>query len=529
MEKVQQMIMNNRTTLGIEFGSTRIKAVLIGEDHAPLATGGHTWENKLEKGIWTYSLDDVWTGLQNCYRDLAENVMQHFQVKLTSVGAIGISGMMHGYLVFDKYEKQLVPFRTWRNTITGEAAEILSKEFNFNIPQRWSVAHLYQAILSGEEHVKDIAFMTTLAGYVHWQLTGEKVLGVGDASGMFPVDSNSNTYNPRMLRQFQQLIADKGFNWKLEEIMPKVLTAGDNAGYLRAKGAKLLDPTGTLQPGIPMCPPEGDAGTGMVATNSVAPRTGNVSAGTSIFAMVVLEKELAKIHPELDVVNTPSGKPVAMVHCNNCSSEIDGWVKLFTELLENMGHKPCKDELYSVLYNKALAADPDGGNLLAYNYLSGEHITGFEEGRPLFVRKQNSNFTLGNFMRTLLFSAMGTLRIGMDILAEEEVRIDKLLAHGGIFKTKGVAQQLMAGALNVPVAVMASAGEGGAWGIALLAAYMENKANAETLEAYLDQKVFAEETLSSIEPKAEDIEGFNRFLQRYKDGLKIEKAAVENY
>ena len=528
--KIKQMINNKHTTLGIELGSTRIKAVLIGEDHAPIASGGHTWENKLEEGIWTYSLEDVWAGLQNCYQDLSENVMRQYDVKLTSVGALGISGMMHGYLVFDQNDQQLVPFRTWRNTITGQAAEILSKEFNFNIPQRWSVAHLYQAILGGEEHVKDIASMTTLAGYVHWQLTGEKVLGVGEASGMFPIDSNLNAYSPEMLRQFNRLCAEKDYSWKLENIMPKVLTAGDNAGYLSANGAKLLDPTGTLQPGIPMCPPEGDAGTGMVATNSVAPRTGNVSAGTSIFAMVVLEKELSKVYPELDVVTTPTGKPVAMVHCNNCSSEIDGWVRVFTELLENMGHKPIKDELYSVLYNKALSADPDGGNLLAYNYLSGEHITGFEEGRPLFVRKQNSHFTLGNFMRTLLFSAMGTLRIGMDILTRnEQVRLDKLLGHGGIFKTKGVAQQLMAGALNVPVAVMASAGEGGAWGIALLAAYMKNKAKDETFEAYLDQKVFAQESLSFIEPKAEDIEGFNLFLQRYKDGLNIEKAAIDNY
>lgn len=529
MEKIKQMINSNRTTLGIELGSTRIKAVLIGEDHTPIATGGHTWENKLENGIWTYDLAEVWTGLQNCYRDLADKVRRQFNVTLTSVGAIGISGMMHGYLVFDKNGELLVPFRTWRNTITGEAAAILSKEFNFNIPQRWSVAHLYQSILSGEEHVKDIAYMTTLSGYVHWQLTGEKVLGVGDASGMFPVDSNLNAYNPRMLRQFEQLIAGKNYNWKLEEIMPKVLTAGDHAGYLSAEGAKLLDPTGTLQPGIPMCPPEGDAGTGMVATNSVAPRTGNVSAGTSIFAMVVLEKELSRIYPELDIVNTPCGKPVAMVHCNNCSSEIDAWINLFKELLENMGQNPSKDELYSVLYNKALTADPDGGNLLAYNYLSGEHITGFEEGRPLFLRKQNSRFTLGNFMRTLLFSTLGTLRIGMDILAQEQVRIDRLLGHGGLFKTKGVAQQLMAGALNVPVAVMASAGEGGAWGIALLAAYMLKKTSGETLEAYLDQKVFAQEALSFIAPKAEDVEGFNLFLRRYKDGLKIEKAAVENY
>ena len=344
----------------------------------------------MENGIWTYDLAEVWTGLQNCYRDLADKVRRQFKVTLTSVGAIGISGMMHGYLVFDKNGELLVPFRTWRNTITGEAAAILSKEFNFNIPQRWSIAHLYQSILSGEEHVKDIAYMTTLSGYVHWQLTGEKVLGVGDASGMFPVDSNLNAYNPRMLRQFEQLIAGKNYNWKLEEIMPKVLTAGDHAGYLSAEGAKLLDPTGTLQPGIPMCPPEGDAGTGMVATNSVAPRTGNVSAGTSIFAMVVLEKELSRIYPELDIVNTPCGKPVAMVHCNNCSSEIDAWINLFKELLENMGQNPSKDELYSVLYNKALTADPDGGNLLAYNYLSGEHITGFEEGRPLFYASKTA-------------------------------------------------------------------------------------------------------------------------------------------
>ncbi|MBA2132929.1 xylulokinase, partial [Capillibacterium thermochitinicola] len=433
-------------------------------------------------------------------------------------------------LVFDKNDQLLVPFRTWRNTITGQAAELLRKEFNFNIPQRWSIAHLYQAILNGEEHVKDIAFMTTLAGYVHWQLTGEKVLGVGDASGMFPIDSSLNDYNPRMIRQFEQLIAGYNYSWKLENILPEVLVAGDHAGYLSVKGAKLLDPTGTLQPGIPLCPPEGDAGTGMVATNSVAPRTGNVSAGTSIFAMIVLEKELSKVHPEIDLVTTPTGKPVAMVHCNNCSSDLDDWVAIFAELLENMGRKPAKDELYSMLYNKALSADPDGGNLLAYNYVSGEHITGFTEGRPLFVRTQNSNFTLGNFMRTLLFSAMGTLRIGMDILTrDEQVGLDKLLGHGGLFKTKGVAQRLMAGALNVPVAVMESAGEGGAWGIALLAAYMKNKTKDETLEDYLDQRVFANEKVSIIAPQAEEIEGFNLFFRRYKDGLNIEKAAVEHF
>lgn len=527
---IKSMINGGHTTLGIEFGSTRIKAVLIGEDHAPLASGAHTWENRLENGIWTYSLKDIWTGLQSCYQDLAENVLRQYGVKLTRIGALGFSGMMHGYLVFDQNDQLLVPFRTWRNTITGQAAALLSKEFNFNIPQRWSIAHLYQAILNGEAHVKDIAFMTTLAGYVHWQLTGEKVLGVGEASGMFPIDSNLNDYNPRMLRQFEQLIADQNYSWKLENIMPKVLMAGDKAGSLSAKGAKLLDPTGTLQPGIPLCPPEGDAGTGMVATNSVAPRTGNVSAGTSIFAMVVLEKELSKVYPELDLVTTPTGKPVAMVHCNNCSSDIDEWVKMFAELLENMGHKPDKNELYSMLYNKALSADPDGGNLLAYNYVSGEHITGFEDGRPLFVRKHDSNFTLSNFMRTLLFSALGTLRIGMDILTrDEQVRLDKLLGHGGLFKTKGVAQRLMAGALNVPVAVMASAGEGGAWGIALLAAYMKNKTKDETFEAYLDQKVFARQSISVIEPQAEDVEGFNRFFQRFKDGLNIEKAAVEYF
>ncbi|HEY8391106.1 MAG TPA: FGGY-family carbohydrate kinase [Capillibacterium sp.] len=523
------MIDGGHTALGIEFGSTRIKAVLIGEDHTPLASGAHTWENRLENGIWTYSLEDIWTGLQSCYRDLTENVRRQYGVPLTRVGALGISAMMHGYLAFDQNDQLLVPFRTWRNTITGQAAELLRKEFNFNIPQRWSIAHLYQAILNGEEHVKDLAFITTLAGYVHWQLTGEKVLGVGDASGMFPIDSQINDYNRRMIRQFEQLIAEKNYRWQLEDILPKVLTAGENAGYLTAEGAKLLDPTGTLQPGIPLCPPEGDAGTGMVATNSVAPRTGNVSAGTSIFAMVVLEKELSKVYPEIDLVTTPTGKPVAMVHCNNCASEIDAWVNLFAELLAKMGQKPSKGELYSMLYGQALAADPDGGNLLAYNYVSGEHITGFEEGRPLFVRKPDSNFTLANFMRTLLFSAMGTLRIGMEILTRnEQVRIDKLLGHGGLFKTKGVAQQLMAGALNVPVAVMDSAGEGGAWGIALLAAYLKNKAEDETLEAYLDQKVFAQEGISVIQPRTEDVEGFNRFFQQYKNGLKIERAAVEN-
>jgi sugar (pentulose or hexulose) kinase len=537
---IKQAIIEGKTTLGIELGSTRIKAVLIDEHFTPIASGSHEWENKLENGIWTYHLDDVWDGLQNCFRNLALDVKTRYGLTLSSVGAIGISAMMHGYLVFNKNGNQLVPFRTWRNTITEKAAASLTEKFNFNIPQRWSIAHLYQAVLNGEPHVKNIDFITTLAGYVHWKLTGKKVLGIGDASGMFPVDSTTCNYNSQMLKQFDALIAPCNYNWKIAGILPAVLNAGEDAGILTAQGAKLLDqegnlrptgsvevPSGCLRDGIPLCPPEGDAGTGMVATNSVSERTGNVSAGTSIFAMIVMEKELSKVYPEIDIVTTPAGKPVAMVHCNNCTSDIDAWVKLFSELLDMRGTKLDKTALYSMLYNKTLEADNDCGGLFSCNYFSGETITGIEEGRPLFARLPDSNFTLANFMRTLLFSSMATLKYGIDILTEKEkVRIDSLLAHGGLLKIKSVGQRFMSAVFNAPVSVMESAGEGGAWGIAILAAFMRRK--SETLEKFLAEKVFAEKTGTQIAPNAKDVESFSKFMKRYTVGLKIERSAVEN-
>jgi len=523
---IKQAIIENKTSLGIELGSTRIKAILIDTHYAPVASGSHDWENKLEDGIWTYHLDDVWAGLQNCFKDLALDVKNRYGLTLSSVGAIGISAMMHGYLVFDKNGNQLVPFRTWRNTMTEKASALLTEKFKFNIPQRWSIAHLYQAILNGEPHLKNIDFITTLAGYVHWKLTGKKTLGIGDASGMFPVDNGN--YNQLMLKQFDDLVAPNNYGWKITDILPSVLNAGENAGTLTAEGAKLLDASGNLQAGIPLCPPEGDAGTGMTATNSIAERTGNVSAGTSIFAMIVMEKDLSKVYPEIDIVTTPAGKPVAMVHCNNCTSDIDAWVKLFRELLETSGAKIDKAALYDVLYHKSLEADEDCGGLLSFNYYSGETITGIEEGRPLFARLPDSNFTLANFMRTLLFSSMATLKYGIDILTEKEkARIDSLLGHGGLFKTKGVGQRFMAAVFNAPVSVMESAGEGGAWGIALLAAFMRE--GEKTLEKFLAEKVFARKTGARIDPDPKDVESFKKFMEQYTAGLKIERSAVENF
>jgi sugar (pentulose or hexulose) kinase len=542
---MKQQITEGKTTLGIELGSTRIKAVLIDENHAPIATGGHDWENRLEDGVWTYHLDDVWTGLQNCFRSLASDVQNRYGIRLTVTGAIGVSAMMHGYLVFGKDGRQLVPFRTWRNTITEKAAAELTGKFQFNIPQRWSIAHLYQAILNGEGHVKDIDFITTLAGYVHWKLTGNKVLGLDDASGMFPVDSLTNNYNSQMLKQFDDITAPKAFGWKLAGILPKVLKAGEAGGALTAEGAKLLDPGGSLEAGIPLCPPEGDAGTGMVATNSVAERTGNVSAGTSIFAMIVLEKALSKVYPEIDIVATPNGRPVAMVHCNNCTTDLDSWAKLFREVAELGGGKIEKAALYDALYFKALEGEGNCGGPLSYNFFAGEPLTGIEQGRPLFVRLPDSNFTLADFMRTLLYSTMGTLKLGMDILTEKEkVRLDSLLGHGGLFKTKGVGQRLMAGALNTPVSVMESAGEGGAWGIALLAAFMKQNGNLSSdgssssdgsltsersLEKYLSEKVFINMSSSKTDPDPADVEGFRKYMARYEAGLEIERAAVKYF
>ena len=530
MEKndTQKAIESGKTALGIEFGSTRIKAVLISEDHTPIASGSHEWENRHENGVWTYSLEDIWTGLQESYRKLSNEVSEKYNTPLKTIGAIGFSAMMHGYMAFDKKGNLLVPFRTWRNTITGQAAEQLTDLFQFNIPQRWSIAHLYQAILNKEPYIKDISHQTTLAGYVHWKMTGQKVLGVGEASGMFPIDSKTNNYDERKIELFNERLKAENISWKIQDILPKVLLAGDTAGVLTEEGAKLLDPTGGLQAGIPLCPPEGDAGTGMVATNSVAERTGNVSAGTSVFAMIVLEKALSKLYPEIDMVTTPTGKPVAMVHSNNCTSDLNAWVDLFQEFTQALGVDVNESKLYETLYQKALAGDADAGGLLAYNYVSGEHITHLEEGRPLFVRTPESRFTLSNFMRVHLFSSPGALKIGMDILFEQEkVKIDQLLGHGGFFKTKEVGQRIMAAAMNVPVSVMETASEGGAWGIALLASFMLHKAENEPLEAYLSNKVFAGENSTTIAPDQMDVDGFTAFMERYKTGLVIERTAVD--
>lgn len=524
----KEWIESGKASLGIELGSTRIKAVLIGPDHETLAFGGHEWENRLDNNIWTYRMEDVWAGLQDSYRELNKEVQGTYGVELEKIQAIGFSAMMHGYLAFDAQDELLVPFRTWRNTMTEKAAEKLTEAFSFNIPQRWSIAHLYQAILNKEEHVKQISFMTTLAGYVHWQLTGEKVLGIGDASGVFPIDSAKNDYDAGMIATFEGLIANESYPWTLSGILPKVLLAGQEAGKLTEAGAKLLDPTGRLQPGAILCPPEGDAGTGMVATHSVAQRTGNVSAGTSIFAMLVLEKPLSKVYTEIDMVTTPTGKPVAMVHCNNCSSDVDAWIRLFEEFAKQFGMQADKTALYQKLYTLALEqGEADCGGLLAYNYYSGEPITGLEAGCPLFVRLPDGNFNLANFMRTLLNSLMATLKIGMDILASENVKIDSLLGHGGLFRTAVVGQAVMAAALNIPVSVMDSASEGGAWGIALLASYAANRASTETLEAYLDEKVFANSVMQTIEPDPVAVKGFEEFMKRYQAGLAVEAKAVE--
>ena len=507
-----------KTVLGIELGSTRIKAVLIDEKHIPIASGSYEWENQLVNGIWTYAMEDVHTGIRACFADLVKNLGQPIE----TVGAIGVSAMMHGYLPFDRYGNQLAEFRTWRNTITGEAAEKLTDLFGFNIPQRWSIAHLYQAMLNGEEHVKDIAFLTTLAGYIHWQLTGKKVMGIGEASGMFPIDSGTLDYDEGMVQKFHALT---GID--LRSILPKVLVAGDNGGALTAEGARFLDPTGTLKPGIPVAPCEGDAGTGMAATNSVRVRTGNVSAGTSDFSMIVTDKKLG-VHREIDMVTTPAGAPVAMVHCNNCTSDINAWVSLFSEFAEAIGAPVDQGKLFTLLFGKALGGDPDCGGLLSFNYFSGEGVTDLDEGRPVFARTPNSRFTLANFMRTHLLSALATLKIGLDILtAEEQVEIDKLYGHGGFFKTPEVGQRMLSAAVGAPVSVMETAGEGGPYGMALLAAYMLWKEPGETLEDYLDNKVFADAKSATIMADESDIVGFADFLTRYKKALPLERTAVE--
>ena len=521
------MLKLKQCVLGIELGSTRIKAVLIDENHIPVAQGDFEWENQLVNGIWTYSLDTVHTGVQTCFANLKRDVKEEYGVTLSTVGALGVSAMMHGYLPFDKDGNQLAEFRTWRNTITGEAAAELTELFGFNIPQRWSIAHLYQAILNGEEHVKEIAHLTTLAGYIHWQLTGEKVMGIGEASGMFPIDSEKPDYDQTMVEQFDALNAAKSFPWQLRDILPKVLAAGQSAGTLTAEGALFLDPAGDLLPGIPLAPCEGDAGTGMTATNSVRPRTGNVSAGTSDFAMIVTEKPLG-VHREIDMVTTPDGAPVAMVHCNNCTSDINAWVNLFAEYSEMMGAPVNKGELFTKLFRKALEGDAECGGLMSFNYFSGEGVTDLNEGRPLFARTPNAHFTLANFMRTHLLSALATLKIGLDILTQtEQVPIDKLYGHGGFFKTPGVGQRMLSAAVGAPVSVMETAGEGGPYGMALLAAYMLRKNEGETLADYLDNRVFANAKTATLLADPADIAGFSIFLSRYKKALPMERAAVE--
>ncbi len=525
----KKIIEEGKTVLGIEFGSTRIKAVLIDEENNPIASGSHEWENQYENGIWTYSLEAIWDGLRDCYGDLVRDVKEQYDVSLKKLGAIGISAMMHGYMAFDKQDNLLVPFRTWRNTITGQASKELTDLFDYHIPERWSIAHLYQAILNKEAHVKEVEFFTTLAGYIHWKLTGKKVLGVGDASGMFPIDIETKNYNTLMIKQFDALVEIEEYDLKVENLLPKVLLAGEDAGSLTEEGAKLLDPTGILQSGVPFCPPEGDAGTGMTATNSVAVKTGNVSAGTSVFAMIVLEKELTRPHEEIDLVTTPMGNLVAMAHCNNCTSDLNAWVNIFKEYTQALGVKVDMNEIYGTLYRKALEGDSDCGGLLAYNYFSGESITGFTEGRPLFVRTPNSKFNLANFMRTHLFTSLGALKIGLDILLKEEgVKVDEIMGHGGLFKTKDVGQSIMAAAINTPVTVRQTAGEGGAWGIALLASYLINKTDDETLDDFLNNRVFKDDECYTLEPKKADVDGFDRFIKQYKKGLSIERAAVEN-
>jgi len=519
--------LNGSECLGIEFGSTRIKAILIDDEFNVLATGSYDWENKLVDGYWTYSIDDIWHGLQSAYKSLNDECENKFSSKITSLSAIGFSAMMHGYLAFDKNDNLLVPFRTWRNTTTAQAARELTRVFNFNIPQRWSIAHLYQAILNNEEHVKDISYITTLAGYVHYKLTGKKALGIGDASGMFPIDSDINDYNQEMLEKFSNLETVKQFDWNIKDILPKVLLAGENAGTLSEDGAKLLDPSATLKAGALMCPAEGDAGTGMVATNSVAQRTGNISAGTSIFSMIVLEKQLSRVYEEIDMVTTPIGKPVAMVHCNNCCTDLDYWVKLFIEFSSLSGNNLTKGEIYDLLYNEALKGDSDCGKIVSINYFSGEPVTGFLQGRPMVLRSENSNFNLANFMRTHIYSAIATLKIGMEILEEENVDIDKLMGHGGLFKTKYVGQKLMAGAMKTPVSVLSTAGEGGAWGIAVLASYAKNNFGLP-LEEFLDKKVFSKYEISTVEPDINDVNGFEKYITLYKKSLAVEKSAVEN-
>lgn len=526
LERVRRAIVGGSTSLGIEFGSTRIKACLIDEDHQPIASGSHAWENDFVDGTWTYALEDAWAGLQAAFADLVAQVEDRFGVRPTTFGALGVSAMMHGYLAFDATGSLLVPFRTWRNTSTGRAATELTDRLGQNIPLRWSVAHLYQAVLDHEPHVPDVHFVTTLAGYIHWRLTGRRVLGVGDASGMFPIDPDTRGYDAEKLAMADELLASHGFTQPLVDLLPAVLVAGEQAGRLTAEGAALLDPTGALRPGIPLCPPEGDAGTGMVATHSIAPRTGNVSVGTSVFAMVVLEKPLERVHAEIDVVTTPVGAPVAMVHCNNGANELDAWVAVFRRFAGALGNDGDADAIFGLLLREALSGDRDAGGIVAYNHLSGEPIAGLAAGRPLVVRTPDSHLTLANLARSLVFSVFGTLSLGMQVLAAEGVGLDALFAHGGLFRTEGVAQRLLAAAVETPVAVGRSAAEGGAWGIAVLAAYLD-VAGEQDLECFLATRVFASAPLEVVDPDPDEVRGYAAFLDRYRAGIAVERVATD--
>lgn len=526
---IAEVIKSGRAVLGIELGSTRIKAVLIDENHKPIASGSHGWENSYENGIWTYTLEEVWSGLQDCYQDLVSDVKEKYGVTITSLASIGISAMMHGYLAFDKEDKLLVPFRTWRNTITGRAADELSELFNYNIPQRWSIAHLYQSILEGQDHVGSVDFFTTLAGYVHWKLTGKKVLGVGDASGMFPIDPTTHTYETEFIEKFSALPEVAAQPWNLSDLLPEPLVAGTPAGTLTAEGAKLLDPTGTLQPGIVLAPPEGDAGTGMVATNSVRVRTGNVSAGTSIFAMVVLEHKLKALHPEVDLVTTPAGDLAGMSHANNFTSDLNAWVGLFGQFAAALGTPVDTGNLYGTLFRAAIADDVDAncGGLINYPFRSGEFLAGLPEGRPLFVRGPEARMSLGNFMRAQLFSAFSPVKIGMDVMTKNEgVAVDSLVGHGGIFTTPKVAQKILAAAFNTPIKVMSTAAEGGAWGMAVLADYLWHA--DQPLDEFLDARVFADAASTTENPDENDVAGFEEFFDRFRKGLAIEHTAIAN-
>ena len=524
-ERIRDTLSAGKACLGLELGSTRIKAVLMDQNHCPIIGSSHVWESRFENGFWTYSMDDVWLGIQSVFRALQADVRACCDTGLPFPEAMGVSAMMHGYMAFDKDWNLLVPFRTWQNTCTGPAAAELTELFGFNIPQRWSIAHLYQAVLNGEEHVPQIAHITTLAGYVHYMLTGVNAVGIGEASGMFPIDSAALNYNAGMMDAFNERIAPRNLPWKLEDLLPKVLTAGQDAGTLTGQGAALLD--GLLPPGVPFAPAEGDAGTGMTATNAVAPRTGNVSAGTSIFSMVVLERALSRVYEEIDLVTTPTGAPVAMVHCNNCTNDTNAWAGVLRETAELFGAEPGTDELYTRLYRKSLEGAPDCGGVLVCNYLAGEGVTHMDEGRPLVVRGPDAEFTLANFFRAQLYSTMATLKIGMDILTAEGVSIDSLTGHGGLFKTPGIGQKYLAAACNAPVTCMETAGEGGAYGMALLAAYRVWRSEGETLEDYLNNRVFAGVSGTTLPPEPEDVEGFNTYMEKYKALLQVERAAAE--